>query len=149
MYGTYGQDDVETLPVARPVRSYICLGALWVIAVPGPRVEAVAVFSREHGKFLVMSLGESMPRLDTMNARWTGRLPKVGEYLKVERAARCAYRIVRDVREHNVIPEDRDDDEMVDIAICVERVELPVPEGAVVYPWHWSRPGKNRGWVHI
>lgn len=93
-----------------------------------------------------------MPKLSVLRARWTGPLPAVGEYMVAARRARCAYRIVRDVAQNNVIPPTRGQEEMIELNIWVERVDLPLPKEAVSYPWHWDqqgRRGKNSGYVNV
>jgi hypothetical protein len=80
-----------------------------------------------------------------LRARWMGPLPKVGEYLMCRHRARGAYRIEALPRSSMVGWDTKARSEVRDLRLAVERVDLPLPRGAVVHPWRWDRRGKNTG----
>ena len=141
---------VAILPVSGRM-TYHRIGRLFVVTDHDQRLVAVGVPGRTRNEILMSHVGER-PTME-LRARWIGPLPKVGDYLMSQYRPRCAYQVARDPASNNVIPENRDVEDMVRLDIVVERVEIPLPaplpDGVTVYPWKWDGRGKNTGKVEV
>jgi hypothetical protein len=80
-----------------------------------------------------------------LRARWSGPMPKVGEYLMSQHRARSAYRIVSPPTYNQVTWDAQRRAEVRHLRLEVERVGLPLPRDAVVHHWKWDSRGKNTG----
>jgi hypothetical protein len=141
---------VTLLPVAGRL-TYHQIGRMVVVTDYDHRLVAVVVRATRN-EILISRVGERPPTME-LRARWTGPLPKVGDYLMSQYRPRCAYQVARDPAANNVIPDGRDVEDMVHLDIVVDRVEIPLPaplpDGVTVYPWQWDGRGKNTGKVNI
>lgn len=121
------------------------LGRLFVTTDDHGKMLAVGVYrwlKRGRVQVLVSTVGDPMPTM-TLRARWTGPLPRVGDYLMSQVKPRAAYRIVREPAS-DVAALMRADG-VVHLRLVVEKVDLPLPSGATVLPWKWDQRGKNKG----
>lgn len=108
-------------------------GRLFVVADDLGKLLAVGVYSygRRQRVQVTMSAVGANPPVTTLRARWRGAMPKPGDYLLSPYRARSAYRILS-------APE-----RGTRIRLRVQRVDLPLPDGAVVHPWRWDPSGKD------
>jgi len=76
-----------------------------------------------------------------LRARWTGPLPRVGDYLMSQVRPRHAYQIeVIGVPDRAVRWDPVAKAEVRRVAFDVRRVEVArVPRSAIVHPWRWDR----------
>lgn len=81
-----------------------------------------------------------------LRARWTGPLPRVGDYLMSQVRPRHAYQIeMIDVPDHSVRWDQAAKAEVWRITFDVRRVEVTkVPKSARVHPWRWDRRDRAR-----
>lgn len=81
-----------------------------------------------------------------LRARWTGPLPRVGDYLMSSVRPRHAYQIeMIDVPDRSVRWDQTAKAEVRRITIEARRVEVAkVPKSAKVHPWRWDRRDRTR-----
>ncbi len=143
-----------TLTLASGNLTATTLGRLIVVTDHGGHLLAVGVYRhrrrrpgdvRRHRPVITFSTVYDRGPTMILRARWPGPLPRTGEYLKSQCRARSAYRVVRTLTCRHVTWDAATKREVRDVRIVVERVDLPLPEGAVVHPWKWDDRGKNTG----
>lgn len=80
-----------------------------------------------------------------LRARWSGHLPRPGEYLMSSSRPRYAYRLM-DVEALKTLAHHPAGSKR--LKLTCERIDAGlVPEGAVVHPWKWdARKKRGDGW---
>lgn len=101
------------------------------------RLVAVGVVGKMNQNVCMAVTGSPEPEL-VLKARWSGLIPEVGHYLRAPKRPKAAYRI----RKIRVTGSELS---YSTIEMRVVRVNLPLPNRAVVHPWRWRRRGKNWG----
>ncbi len=143
--------DVNQWTLASGKLSAHVYGHLYVVTDSAGAVLSVGLYCgddapRSRPRVTRASAGDAA--MMTLRARWTGVLPRVGEYLMSQHRPRCAYVLVVDPP--SIISAlRRSPDAEVAVTFKVERVGLPLPAGAVVHAWKWDARGKNTGVRHV
>lgn len=80
-----------------------------------------------------------------MNAKWTGNLPRIGDYLMSRVRPRFAYRITAIEKDNIVEWDSAAKATRYKVALTVEKVKLSdVPDTAIVHPWKWDTRGAKK-----
>jgi hypothetical protein len=130
------------MPIAMPTslaggKTHTRIGHLFVLTDQYFRLMAVGVVGKDNQTATVSVVGAKEPTM-ILRARWSGQPPRAGEYVMSRVRPRSAYRIV-ETRITGTA------DDHVRLELVVERVSLPLPQGATVHPWRWDPRGKNAG----